>query len=155
MILSQSIIVNRSASDIFQYYADFSRHKEFISSLSSTEVVSPGAFGLGAQIVERGDILMGIGLSEMHSEVVAFEPNVRITCTSVGEGNRVEQDFLVEPIDAASCKVTYTAKVLPPSDSLMKSPLTVSPFTKAKMKRQLEKDIARFKSVLEGGYDKR
>lgn len=158
MILSQSIITNRSAADALQYYADFSRHKEFIGLLENTKIEDTSNFGLGSEFVEEGDMIIGGKLS-MRSKITKFdlEKDLQITCISIDGGNEIEQDFKVQPMDNDSCKITYTTRVTQPAGlSVLKMASgALSPFLKAKVKRQMEKDMRKFKDILEGGYDKR
>ncbi len=157
MVLSQSIIIKRKAEDVFRYYADFSRHKEFIDLLEATEVeASEKPFRLGSEFTEKGDMIIG-GKLVMRSKITHYEENKKVTCRSIDGGNTIEQDFEVSPMDENSCKITYTTRVIPPEGlSVLKMATgALSPFLKSKVKRQMEKDIAKFKSILERGYDKR
>jgi uncharacterized membrane protein len=155
MILSQSIIIERTAQDVFQYYADFRRHKEFIALLDATALASTQeAFGMGSEFVEKGDMLMG-GKIEMRSKITRFEPPKRVTCISIDGGNQIEQDFEVVPMNPNSCTATYTVRVTPPSGLFSMASTMLSPFLKHKVKRQLEADMQKFKSLLEQGYDRR
>ena len=148
MIVSESIQIERSATDIFEYFADFTKHHEFIGLLESCSIVTKGDFGLGSQFIEIGEMLMG-GTLRMKSEVTRYEHNSRLTCISIDGGNQIEQDFQITELSAESCKVTFTTTVTPPKSLFGMASRMASGLLKPQVEEQMRQDARTFKEVLE------
>lgn len=153
MKLAETITINRSAQEVFRYYADFTRHHEFVALLERAEIKTSGDFGLHSEFVEHGEMIIG-GTMAMLSKITRFDPPRRITCVSIDGGNEIEQDFEVEPIGDRRCKVVYKTKVTPPKRGLLGfASSALSPLLKSKVRSQMEKDLGRFKAILERNED--
>ena len=148
MVLSESVIINRSAEDIFNYYADFTKHPEFIDLLEETELLSTGEFGLGSEFIQVGEAIIG-GELRMHSKVTAFKPYQRITTITIDGGNQIEQDLFIDSINENSSKVTFTTTVTPPKSIFGRITSMASGLLKSQVSDRLKKDMKQFKAVLE------
>lgn len=148
MVISQKILIQQTPKVIFDYYADFTRHHEFIDLLQSCRILTEEPFGLGSQFVESGDSILG-GTLDMKSKVTKFEPNQRLTCVSVDGGNKIEQDLRIEAQSESESLVTFTTTVTPPKSLFGMASRMASGLLKPKVEDQMAKDSKKFKEILE------
>lgn len=148
MVLTESILINRSVADIFAYYADFTKHPEFIDLLDETKLLTNGKLDVGTEFLQIGEAIIG-GELKMHSKVIAYKENERITSVTIDGGNKIEQDMLIEFVNDGVSKVTYTTRVTPPKSLFGAVTSMVGGLMKSKVGDQMKKDMQRFKSLLE------
>ncbi len=148
MVISQEILIQQSPEVIFNYYADFTRHHEFIDLLQSCKILTEEPFGLGSRFVETGDSILG-GFLEMKSEVTKFEPNERLTCVSIDGGNKIEQDLRIQVQSENESLVTFITTVTPPKSLFGFASRMASGLLESKVKDQMSKDSRKFKNILE------
>ncbi|MGB0525760.1 MAG: SRPBCC family protein [Flammeovirgaceae bacterium] len=148
MELSESIIINRSASAVFEYYTDFSRHPEFIHLLEETQILTDGELGVGSEFLQIGEAIIG-GDLKMHSKVTAFSIDERVTSITIDGGNQIEQDLQIEPLDEQTAKVTYTTRVFPPKSIFGRVTSMVGGLLKSQVSERMKKDMLQFKANLE------
>ena len=148
MVLSESIVVERPASEIFSYYSDFTRHPEFIHLLDETQMLTHGDLDVGSEFLQLGEAIIG-GDLKMHSKVTVFQLNERITSITIDGGNQIEQDMQIEALDDARSKVTYTTRVIPKKSLFGSVVSVVGGMLKSRVQEQMKKDMRKFKQILE------
>lgn len=148
MILSESIIVNRAAEDIFAYYVDLTRHPEFIDLLDETEILTEGELTIGSEFMQYGEAVIG-GDLKMHSKVTRLKENQQLTTITIDGGNEIKQDFVIERLSDEQSKVTYITKVTPPKSLFGSITSMVGGLVKSKVAKQLQQDLQRFKAIME------
>lgn len=79
-----SVLINRSAEDVFEFISDFrNHHQEAKSQVMQVEKLTPGPAGLGTRYREVVRVVPLITV-EMISEISRFEPNDIIEMTWSG-----------------------------------------------------------------------
>ena len=109
MKISHSIEIESTPEEVFFWIKNPERAKEWMTSVSETEMLSgtPNTVGSTFREIVRDQN----GKTEMHGTVTGFEENQMISFHLSGEYNVVDVEFRVEEIGERT-RVTQTADIL-------------------------------------------
>lgn len=141
-LVNVSVVIKRPFSDVFAYLSNFANNPLWQGGMQSAKITSPGALGVGTTYDQVAQFLGREIISSF--EVIAFEPNRMVKATSISGSFPITFTRSVEPIDAATTRVTAVIE----GDATGFFRL-FSPLLDWLVKRSIEKDYANLKKILE------
>jgi uncharacterized membrane protein len=150
MKVEESIIINRSAEDVFAFLADREHDSVWMASVVESEWLKPDAAhtDLPTAVGRRGRMVMkNMGRRmEYIDEVTDYEPGRRIAHRTVEGPIDLHTACLTEPVGDA-CRTTVVGE----TDSFIGGPFgkVANPIVARLVRRGFRADLARLKDILE------
>jgi uncharacterized membrane protein len=145
MRVEESIVIERPAEDVFEFFSERSNDVVWMGTVEESEWLEPArAEGLG----RRGRMVIKVGgrRSEFIDEVTAWEPGRLVAHRTVEGPMDLNTSCFAEPAGEGSCRATVTASTEPHG---ILARLT-DPIVARVMRRSFRADLARLKRLLEG-----
>ncbi len=137
-----SITIGRPVQEVFAYVTDVANLAKWNEQAGQGEQTSQGPVGVGTTYRGSSDF-MGRSM-EWTSEVTAYEPNRKIAQKLDMGAAVMEMTWLVEPVEGGT---KFTIVTEGEMGGLAK---LAGPLMDRTMKKQVESNLARLKSLLEG-----
>jgi uncharacterized membrane protein len=142
-VIVSSIEIDRSQQDVFAYLDQLDRHSEWQESLIESMVETDGPIGVGTRVTDTRKVPGGP--QEMTYEVTEHDPPRRSAWQGLNGPIRAVGTVLVEPAgDGARSRVTVELDVRGHGMGLL-----IAPFARMQARKQVPKDQARLKEILE------
>lgn len=138
-----SMVINRSASDIFAFLTDIEKGTEWQSELLESSKTSTGPIGLGTTIRE---VRRFLGRSiESVFQVTEFEPNQKLAFQSTVAPFPMRGQYVLEPeAEDGGTRVTFVIEA--DLSGAFKMAETIVVHT---ARRQIDADLTKLKALLE------
>lgn len=139
--IKASVIVNRPVDEVFAYVTDVKTWPRWESGLLQAEQTSEGPINVGTTF--RGTSQALGQRMEWTSEVTDYTPSKSWGQKIVSKGWSTEESLTFEPFEG-STKFTLTSEL--EMGGFFK---LVAPFVARKMQKQIERNLAKLKDILE------
>jgi len=136
-----SIIINRPIEEVFSYVSDLQNGPQWQNGLFEVRSLTQGSLGSGSQFTSTRKFL-GRKL-EAVVEVVAYEPNRKVSVKSDSGSVPFEESFLFEPTTEGTRLTTVIELHTTGFMGL------AAPMIKGSLKREMESDFGDLKDLLE------
>ena len=136
-----SMVINRSADDVFAYLTDVAKGTEWQAELVEASQTSTGPVGLGTTIREVRRF-MGRKMESVF-QITEFEPSQKLAFQSTVAPFPMRGQYVLEPEDAGT-RVTFVVEA--DLSGAFKLAETIVVHT---AKRQIDADLTKLKALLE------
>jgi uncharacterized membrane protein len=144
-VIRSTIEIDRSQEDVFAYLDQLDRHSDWQAGLISSRLETQGPIGVGTRVTDTRQVPGGP--QEMTYEVTEHDPPRRSSWRGINGPVRAVGTVLVEPIgDGARSRVTVQFDLEGHGLGLL-----IAPFARMQARRQVPKDQATLKEILERG----
>ncbi len=138
-----SVYIRRSPEEVFAYLSNFENNPKWQSGMVSAKFTSPGPLQVGSTYSQEARFLGRPVISEF--EVVEYEPGRRVKITSTSGTFPITVTRFVEPDEDGGSRVS--AVVEGDASGVYR---LAEPILRSMVKRSVQGDYERLKSVLEG-----
>jgi uncharacterized membrane protein len=144
-VIRSSIEIDRSQHDVFAYLDELERHNEWQGDLLASRLETEGPIGVGTRATDTRKVPGGP--QEMTYEVTEHDAPRSSSWRGVNGPVRAVGSVIVEPLgDGARSRVTVEFDLEGHGIGLL-----IAPFARMAARRQVPKDQAKLKELLERG----
>jgi uncharacterized membrane protein len=144
-VITSSIEIDRPQQDVFAYLDELDKHSEWQGDLISSRLETEGPVGVGARATDTRKVPGGP--REMTYEVTEHDPPRRSSWRVLNGPVRAVGSVIVEPVgDGARSRVTVEFDLEGHGIGVL-----IAPFARMQARKQVPKDQAKLKEILERG----
>jgi uncharacterized membrane protein len=143
-VIIDSIEIDRRPEDVFAYLDELEKHSEWQADLLSSRLESGGPVGVGTRAVDTRKVPGGP--REMTYEITEHDPPRKSSWRVVDGPVRAVGSVIVEPVgDGSRSRVTVEFDLHGHGIGVL-----VAPFARMQARKQVPRDQASLKKILEG-----
>jgi uncharacterized membrane protein len=144
-VITNSIEIDRPQKDVFAYLDELDKHSEWQADLISSKLETEGPIGVGSRATDTRKVPGGP--REMTYEITEYEPPRKTSWRVLNGPVRAVGSVIVEPVgDGARSRVTVDFNLEGHGIGVL-----IAPFARIQARKQVPKDQAKLKEVLERG----
>jgi uncharacterized membrane protein len=144
MKFTNTITIDRPASEVFAFLADFENVPRWNYAISETRMITDGPVGVGSRYLQIRTVP---ARGEETFEVTEFQPNERLSIRGSLATFPAELAYVLEP-EGHATRLTNTVE-LHPSGLLS----VVAPLTASRVKSAVAANLETLKQILEQGHE--